>query len=299
MLVAGTITAPALLELYLERIARVDREVRAYRVVLTETARAEAEAAQERLDAGERLPLLGVPVAIKDDVDVADEFTCYGSSAHGLPPTADAEVVRRLREAGAVILGKTSVPEMMLWPFTETIAFGCHPQPVGSVPYARRQQRRQCGGGCRRPGADGAGLRRCRVDPHPVDLVRALRAQAAARPRVDGPAHRRLVRVECQRPDHPHRGGRRALPRRDQHPARPPRRLRGGRGPKAQAVANRVERQDPSDDGGPGGPRAAEGARRHGGAAARPRATSVVARPRLSGVGGVRPCAAPDVAWDP
>ena len=129
MLVAGTITAPALLDLYLERIARVDREVRAYRVVLAERARKEAAAAQQRLDAGERLPLLGVPIAIKDDVDVADEFTCYGSSAHGLPPTEDAEVVRRLRAAGAVILGKTSVPEMMLWPFTETVAFGSTHNP--------------------------------------------------------------------------------------------------------------------------------------------------------------------------
>ncbi|WP_167099091.1 amidase [Mycobacterium sp. DL592] len=129
MLVAGTITAPALLDLYLDRIARVDREVRAYRVVLAERARREAAAAQQRLDAGERLPLLGVPIAIKDDVDVADEFTCYGSSAHGLPPTEDAEVVRRLRAAGAVILGKTSVPEMMLWPFTETVAFGSTHNP--------------------------------------------------------------------------------------------------------------------------------------------------------------------------
>jgi amidase len=129
MLVAGSITAPALLELYLDRIARVDREVRSYRVVLTESARAEAKAAQELLDAGERLPLLGVPIAIKDDVDVADEFTCYGSSAWDRVATADAEVVRRLRAAGAVILGKTSVPEMMLWPFTETVAFGATRNP--------------------------------------------------------------------------------------------------------------------------------------------------------------------------
>jgi amidase len=129
MLVNGTITAPALLELYLERIARVDRELRSYRVVFTESARREAAAAQELLDAGERKPLLGVPIAIKDDVDVADEFTCYGSSAYGLAPTDDAEVVRRLREAGAVILGKTAVPEMMLWPFTETVAFGATHNP--------------------------------------------------------------------------------------------------------------------------------------------------------------------------
>ena len=129
MLAAGVITAPVLLERYLERIFRVDRELRSYRVVLAESARREAAAAQERLDAGERLALLGVPIAIKDDVDVAGEFTCLGSSAFDAAATADAEVVRRLREAGAVILGKTAVPEMMLWPFTETVAFGATHNP--------------------------------------------------------------------------------------------------------------------------------------------------------------------------
>lgn len=129
MLASGKLTAPALVEMYLDRIARVDRELRSFRVVLAESARAEAEAAQELLDAGVRLPLLGVPVAIKDDVDVADEFTCYGSSAFGQTAVADAEVVRRLRDAGAVILGKTSVPEMMLWSFTETAAFGATHNP--------------------------------------------------------------------------------------------------------------------------------------------------------------------------
>lgn len=129
MLASGKTTAPALVEMYLDRIARVDRELRSFRVVFTETARAEAEAAQELLDAGVRLPLLGVPIAIKDDVDIADEFTCYGSSAFGQTATADAEVVRRLRDAGAVILGKTSVPEMMLWSFTETAAFGATHNP--------------------------------------------------------------------------------------------------------------------------------------------------------------------------
>ena len=128
-LAAGSITSPALVELYLDRISRVDREVRSYRVVLAESARSEARAAQARLDAGERLPLLGVPVAIKDDVDVAGEFTCYGSSAYGQAATADSAVVRRLREAGAVILGKTNVPEMMLWPFSETVAFGATRNP--------------------------------------------------------------------------------------------------------------------------------------------------------------------------
>ena len=129
MLAAGTIIAPELLEVYLDRIARLDRELRSYRVVLADSARQEAAAAQARLDAGERLPLLGVPIAIKDDIDVAGEVTTYGSSAYGPAATQDAEVVRRLRAAGAVIVGKTAVPELMIWPFTETISFGATRNP--------------------------------------------------------------------------------------------------------------------------------------------------------------------------
>jgi amidase len=129
MLADGTITAPELLGLYLERIARLDRELRSFRVVLADSARQEAGVAQERLNAGERLPLLGVPIAIKDDVDVAGEVTTYGSAAHGPARSEDAEVVRRLRTAGAVIVGKTAVPEMMLWSFTETLAYGVTRNP--------------------------------------------------------------------------------------------------------------------------------------------------------------------------
>lgn len=129
LLAAGTITAPALLERYLDRIGRIDREVRSFRVVMTQSARQEAASAQDLLDAGERLPLLGVPIAIKDDVDIAGEFTCFGSSAYDMQASRDAEVVRRLREAGAVIIGKTAVPEMMQWPFTETTAFGATHNP--------------------------------------------------------------------------------------------------------------------------------------------------------------------------
>jgi amidase len=129
ILTEGTITAPTLLEIYLDRIARLDPKLRSYRVVLAESARQEALAAQHRLDAGERLPLLGVPVAIKDDVDVAGELTTYGSSAVSTPASRDADVVARLRAAGAVIIGKTAVPEMMIFPFTETLTFGATRNP--------------------------------------------------------------------------------------------------------------------------------------------------------------------------
>lgn len=129
LLAAKTVTAPALLDLYLARISRLDPDLRAYRVVLADSARREAAAAQTRLDNGERLPLLGVPIAIKDDVDVAGQVTTYGTAAYGPAKTADAEVVRKLRAAGAVILGKTAVPEMMIWPFTETLEFGSTRNP--------------------------------------------------------------------------------------------------------------------------------------------------------------------------
>ena len=136
LLADGAITAPTLLETYLDRIRRLNPVLRAYRVVLEESARAEAATAQRRLDAGERLPLLGVPVAIKDDVDVAGEVTTMGTSAHGPAKEHDAEVVRRLREAGAVIVGKTHVPELCIWPFTESLTFGAtrNPWDVGRTP---------------------------------------------------------------------------------------------------------------------------------------------------------------------
>jgi amidase len=129
MLAEGELTAPELLEVYLERIARLDNQLRCYRAVLSDSARYEAAAAQDRLDAGERLPLLGVPIAIKDDVDVAGQVTTYGSGGHRPAVTSDAEVVRRLRAAGAVIIGKTNVPELMMFPYTESLTFGATRNP--------------------------------------------------------------------------------------------------------------------------------------------------------------------------
>ena len=70
-----------------------------------------------------------MPIAVKDDIDVAGEVTAFGTNAAGEPARADAEVVRRLREAGAVIIGKTNVPELTLWPFTETATFGATRNP--------------------------------------------------------------------------------------------------------------------------------------------------------------------------
>ena len=157
-------------------------------------AREEAEKAQQRLDAGERRPLLGVPIAIKDDVDVAGEVTTYGSGAHGPAVTDDAEVVRRLRAAGAVIIGKTTVPELMIMPFTESLTFGATRNPWNPTSHAGRQQRRQRRRGRGRSGRAGAGIRWRRVDSHSVHLVWPVRTETAARSGLVGAARRRVVR---------------------------------------------------------------------------------------------------------
>ncbi len=121
---AREVSPTELTELYLERIARIDPQVNAYRVVLAEGARADAKRAEERLAAGEEAPLLGVPVAIKDNVDYAGEVTTDGTDAYGEPATEDGYVVRRLREAGAIVLGKTNLPELAIYGFTESPTWG-------------------------------------------------------------------------------------------------------------------------------------------------------------------------------
>jgi amidase len=129
LIAAGELSARELVDVCLERIERLDPKLNAFRVVLAERARMEADQADARRGAGGDRPLLGVPIAVKEDIDVAGEVTTYGTNAHGGPATADAEVVRRLREAGAVIIGKTNVPELTQWPFTETATFGATRNP--------------------------------------------------------------------------------------------------------------------------------------------------------------------------
>ena len=130
--------------------------------------------------------------------------TAWGTSAHGGPAPQDAEVVRRLRAAGAIVLGKTNVPEMTIWPFTETITFGAtrNPWDVERTPggssggTGAAVAAGMVGLGL---GSDGAGL-----DPHPGRLVRPVRPQAAARPRPARAARRRLAGAVGQRPAHAH-----------------------------------------------------------------------------------------------
>ncbi|MFJ8533946.1 amidase [Streptomyces sp. NPDC093591] len=125
----GEVTSRALVVQALARIEATQGSVNAFRVVRAEAALAEAEAADEELAAGARRPLLGVPVAVKDDMDVAGEPTAFGCSGEFPPVTEDGEAVRRLRAAGAVIVGKTNTCELGQWPFTEGPAFGATRNP--------------------------------------------------------------------------------------------------------------------------------------------------------------------------
>ncbi|GAB7069365.1 amidase [Mycobacterium hodleri] len=123
-LASGKVTSVDLTTRSLKAIQASQSTLNAFRVVLTEQALADAAAADRKRAAGQDLPLLGIPIAVKDDVDVAGVPTRFGTSGDVPPATADAEVVRRLRAAGAVIVGKTNTCELGQWPFTSGPSFG-------------------------------------------------------------------------------------------------------------------------------------------------------------------------------
>jgi amidase len=113
---AGTTTARSITEKYLERIKEIDREGPALRSVIevNPDALSIADALdRERKEKGARGPLHGIPLLIKDNIDTSDRMaTTAGSLALvGSKPPADAFLVRRLRAAGALILGKTNLSE--------------------------------------------------------------------------------------------------------------------------------------------------------------------------------------------
>ena len=129
LLADGHVSATELTRQTLAGIAATQPTVNAFRVVRAEAALREAAEADRRLAAGERAPLLGVPVAIKDDLDLAGEPTAFGCPGSFPAKLADAPAVRQLKAAGAIIVGKTNAPELGQWPFTEGPAFGATRNP--------------------------------------------------------------------------------------------------------------------------------------------------------------------------
>ena len=134
---AGETSALELTEAYLARIERYDPLVNAYLLVAGDRAREDARLADERRRRGEEALLLGVPIALKDIFCTAGiETTCASRILRGFVPPYDATVVRRLADAGAVLLGKTNMDEFAMGSSTENSAFEPtrNPWDLGRVP---------------------------------------------------------------------------------------------------------------------------------------------------------------------
>ena len=135
-LAAGNVSSAELVSACLESIETSQAVLNAFRCVRTGAAMDEAAECDRRIAAGDRAPLLGVPVAIKDDTDIAGETTAFGCGGRFEEIDEDSEVVRRLRSAGAVIVGKTTTSEIGQWPFSEGPGFGVtrNPWSLGHTP---------------------------------------------------------------------------------------------------------------------------------------------------------------------
>ena len=148
--------------------------------------------------------------------------------------------MRRLRAAGAIPIGITKVPELTIWPFTETRDLGQDPQPVEPRPGAGRLQRGLGRGRRRGARAGGAGLGRRGLDPDPGGVVRPVRAQGAARPDLLHAAARALARDVGARAARAARAGRGPVPRRGCGPCA----RRRDRGAGARGAVRATRRSD-------------------------------------------------------
>ena len=117
--------------------------------------------------------LAGVPIAIKDDTPVAGQSMTRGSRSYGPPEPADAEVVRRLRAAGAIPIGITNVPELTIFPWTASDANGVTRNPWDPTRTPGGSSGGSAAAVARRDGAVRDRLGRRRLDPDPGRLLRA------------------------------------------------------------------------------------------------------------------------------
>jgi aspartyl-tRNA(Asn)/glutamyl-tRNA(Gln) amidotransferase subunit A len=137
-----TVSARAVADHYLERIARHDGAVKAFLHVDPADVRAQADAVDRRVASGAKLDatssaLLGVPVAVKDNLCTRGlPTTCASRILEGYVPPYDATVVERIRAAGGVVIGKTNLDEFAMGASTENSGFGAtrNPHDLARVP---------------------------------------------------------------------------------------------------------------------------------------------------------------------
>jgi aspartyl-tRNA(Asn)/glutamyl-tRNA(Gln) amidotransferase subunit A len=128
------VSAVELASVFLDRIEAEQPRLRAFITVTPELGLADARRVDEARARGERLPLDGLPIAIKDNIDVAGVRCTVGSRLFGDRVAAeDSEVARRLREAGGVCLGKTNLHELAFGATSANEAFGPVVNPWGAI----------------------------------------------------------------------------------------------------------------------------------------------------------------------
>jgi amidase len=121
----GELTARQVTDAALSRIAVLDPPLNAVSQLPADRARAEADDRDAYQAGGGALgPLHGVPVVIKEELAVEGCVTTFGGEANSVPAAADAEVVRRLRDAGAVVVATSTMPEFGAFPYTESDSRG-------------------------------------------------------------------------------------------------------------------------------------------------------------------------------